>query len=727
MNSKFTPFSVFVFLFSCWMGYFNPVESYGQKKLSLPRIGIGIGGFTGFTDIKSQDYKPGLQYKLAYHIYLEEPVAKPLSLGIHFITGKVYGSQTIQGYDLNFQSTIFSQSLRLNYNFFPLIKTKSKNMLYPFVGVGVGFVTWRSKGDYKDQSGKYYADYDSTQPYSKDHLFETDLRQANLDRFGKYPQISLELPIFLGLDIRIKKGLNARINAEYHLTFSDMIDNVSSKGIGARQGKKGYDNLLAISAGINYNLAYAEDEDAKPQDLDFDGIVDSKDKCDNTPAGVRVDKKGCPVDDNNNGTPDYLEEGSMANQDFKNNIDPNKPVVENSVNSENKSDKENLNPKQENPPAENTAQSNSTEGSTSKEQLASNQTKANTKSKIVGAQEESDAPVGAGSNAQTGSSEVGNNRGTLAATMEEDGKPNVVISNSSVKSQETEAKATENNTTSTNNPAPESGKDKSKSKKLNKNTDSNVVVNTAANGNQLNSKSGTTQSPSGVETASASSAEDEAENNPNALNEKAQSNTNSGGGDEVESLNEQSGKSEAGLSGSELAKSSSGSVKSEGNGATVSPAASGQNTQTPNSGSAQKSNSESISGGSEGTVADVKTTNNSTTSNSDVKVVSMDADEDFKPGSSTTTKSGINLKDAQTAKAEFAKANEGKANSDNELPSAVDLSSRLGRFAFADINKNGKISIAEVNHFIDQFFDNGEEMNIKVSDIRDLIDFYFEQ
>ena len=44
-----------------------------------------------------------------------------------------------------------------------------------------------------------------------------------------------------------------------------------------------------------------------PKDSDGDGVVDSMDKCPNTPAGVKVDQNGCPVDSDNDGVADYLD------------------------------------------------------------------------------------------------------------------------------------------------------------------------------------------------------------------------------------------------------------------------------------------------------------------------------------------------------------------------------------------------------------------------------------
>ncbi len=46
---------------------------------------------------------------------------------------------------------------------------------------------------------------------------------------------------------------------------------------------------------------------AKPVDSDADGVADGDDRCPGTPAGVKVDAKGCPVDTDADGVADYLD------------------------------------------------------------------------------------------------------------------------------------------------------------------------------------------------------------------------------------------------------------------------------------------------------------------------------------------------------------------------------------------------------------------------------------
>lgn len=47
---------------------------------------------------------------------------------------------------------------------------------------------------------------------------------------------------------------------------------------------------------------------AAAPDADRDGVPDDKDQCPNTPAGVKVDATGCPLDSDGDGVPDYKDQ-----------------------------------------------------------------------------------------------------------------------------------------------------------------------------------------------------------------------------------------------------------------------------------------------------------------------------------------------------------------------------------------------------------------------------------
>jgi len=54
-------------------------------------------------------------------------------------------------------------------------------------------------------------------------------------------------------------------------------------------------------------LGPGEDCCCDDKDSDGDGVPDSRDKCPNTPAGVKVDENGCPLDSDGDGVPDYKD------------------------------------------------------------------------------------------------------------------------------------------------------------------------------------------------------------------------------------------------------------------------------------------------------------------------------------------------------------------------------------------------------------------------------------
>jgi outer membrane protein OmpA-like peptidoglycan-associated protein len=62
-----------------------------------------------------------------------------------------------------------------------------------------------------------------------------------------------------------------------------------------------HDNFAKATLGLEIDLG-------KAKDSDNDGVSDKKDKCPDTPPGVKVDEHGCPVDTDGDGVPDYQDD-----------------------------------------------------------------------------------------------------------------------------------------------------------------------------------------------------------------------------------------------------------------------------------------------------------------------------------------------------------------------------------------------------------------------------------
>ncbi len=101
-----------------------------------------------------------------------------------------------------------------------------------------------------------------------------------------------------GADIKFNNSpLSA--NAEYRFRESDQF------------GQDFGDQVFAI--GLNYRFGKSKSMPAPPPapvdgDADGDGVKDSMDECPNTPAGYRVDSRGCPMDSDGDGVIDALDE-----------------------------------------------------------------------------------------------------------------------------------------------------------------------------------------------------------------------------------------------------------------------------------------------------------------------------------------------------------------------------------------------------------------------------------
>lgn len=143
----------------------------------------------------------------------------------------------------------------------------------------------------------------------KERLFDYDLN-------GNYHFLSGPFRPYISLGLAGDSddmATNAGIGAKY--IFTDYL------GLDAavRRVFIGQEADVVSSIGVSFILG-AEKPAPKPEpvvaaapvaapepDTDKDGVIDKNDACANTPAGVTVDAKGCPVDTDKDGVADYLD------------------------------------------------------------------------------------------------------------------------------------------------------------------------------------------------------------------------------------------------------------------------------------------------------------------------------------------------------------------------------------------------------------------------------------
>ena len=99
------------------------------------------------------------------------------------------------------------------------------------------------------------------------------------------------------LNLNVETGDGYTVNFEETNSSTDLYDSCDgavTKAVAA----------MFNNDSIRYYLTYPSDL----IDSDCDGVPDYIDECPNTPFGVKVDSRGCPLDSDGDGVPDYLDE-----------------------------------------------------------------------------------------------------------------------------------------------------------------------------------------------------------------------------------------------------------------------------------------------------------------------------------------------------------------------------------------------------------------------------------
>jgi len=312
-----------------------------EKIVYKPIIGVGQGFFTFLGDVRDNYYSHPTIGRSAWNFSIYRNLNKYFVLQFNVIRGKLTGNVNTSEKFFNFQTDVLIGGVMLNYNFRHLIK--KPQYILPVISIGLESFEFNSKADLYDSQGRFYYHWsDGTlrdKPENsgnelnsiilqRDYVYETDLRELNLDGLGKYSQVAFAVPIDFGLEYKFSHRIKAKIGVSYHLAFNNNIDNISDKGKGIRKGDKKGDSFLYTYFSLSFDLfstpklsnleLHLSDVDFSMidrEDEDGDGVVDLWDECPETPPNVKVDSKGCPLDKDKDGIPDYLDEEPNSPKD----------------------------------------------------------------------------------------------------------------------------------------------------------------------------------------------------------------------------------------------------------------------------------------------------------------------------------------------------------------------------------------------------------------------------
>lgn len=308
-----------------------------ENPLFKPVISLSYGVMNFRGDVKSSLITP-LSGTTAWMVNVATFIDRKnrhFIANFNFLSGKLTASEyshTDLSRNLNFETTLFAIGASVEYRFGHWISEDF--FIRPYVLLGLESINFSSKGDLSDASGNeyfYWSDgtiRDQMEPSGdagllyRDYSYETDLRKYEQSMYGlgSYSQRSIGIPLGAGLHFRVSNRASFSLGATYHLTMSDYIDNVAYEGTSV-QGEKGYDAFVFSNLSVHFDLFSApstgkddllyadmEFDDLFFDDEDGDFVLDVSDHCPGTPYGVAVDTLGCPLDEDQDGVPDYLDD-----------------------------------------------------------------------------------------------------------------------------------------------------------------------------------------------------------------------------------------------------------------------------------------------------------------------------------------------------------------------------------------------------------------------------------
>ena len=317
---------------------FVAAQDDSTKVLLKPTFGLGTGMFAFYGDVGSDhsNYSP-LLTRVGYEFRAVSPITPWLEGGLYAMHGRVGVNERSFDRNLNFESRVTIGGFQFAYNFHQLLKPD--RVVEPFISLGFESVEFLSKTDLYDAQGREYnywsdgtiRDVAESAPdagtaviMQRDHSYESDIRELNLDGFGKYNERTWAIPVGLGAKLKLGGGFDFRVGATMHFTQSDLVDGVTDQSVEGRTGDSRNDRFLFSSFSLNYAINVDRKKAkrlAEPQltpeqmdmlvlmdDEDGDGVTDFNDLCPQTPAGAKVSAQGCPEDGDADGVPDVMDD-----------------------------------------------------------------------------------------------------------------------------------------------------------------------------------------------------------------------------------------------------------------------------------------------------------------------------------------------------------------------------------------------------------------------------------
>lgn len=304
-------------------------------KLFRPQLGLNTGLINYFGDVGSLDgLSKQSQMNWGYSLSLVSPLTDAFDLRAFVFFGNITQEERIDRGNANFSTPIKMGGLSFSYNFDHFLP--EERIIEPYISLGISTFEFNSKVDLMDANGEVYhywsdgtirslaenaPNKSDANVIQRDFSYESDLRATNESSGLPYSLRGVSVPIGAGANLKINEFFTLNMGTEFHMSFTDNIDNIS----GQENGRAGNDHFMFSSIGLLYNLDHKKKSSIeKSSDLDFeelefededlDGVADIIDLCPFTQEDVAIDYFGCPLDTDKDGVADYLDDELITPQ-----------------------------------------------------------------------------------------------------------------------------------------------------------------------------------------------------------------------------------------------------------------------------------------------------------------------------------------------------------------------------------------------------------------------------